>query len=598
MIEQRQVTVRGYFEQTPDVLHTATGLATVETGVTMISGTVQYDGAMIVGPGEVLAFDPDVDSTLELAGNLIVRPGGGLRMLPSSAAVTHRLRWPVVDESRYVGGGMEPLDTDVGLWAVGRCSLDVRGTPKTEWRRAVGSVGIGATAIQLDGDVVGWLPGDDLAVAPTAPVTTANWYDLYDYPKVASVEGRLVHLDRPIGRGHPAVATRTGRLLGAEVLNLTRNVIIEGTPTGRAHVAVVPEVLPDGSHSHDDGPVSMSHFVVRHMGPRQPTGEQNFTAGVLGRYPLHFHHRGDGSRGTVIEGAVVRDSGSHGFVPHLSHGIRHVRCIAHNTIDDPMWWDPRQPGQQVQDPSNGTEWVGCVVSRVTVIPNFRGSRLGGFNLGEGVGNVCRGTVAVGVQGNVQASGHLWPEGAFAVWDFADNVEHNCKRDGIFTWQNTGNEHMVVGTVAYNNGNCGVEHGAYGNPYKYRDGEVYGSGRAPLLIHSHSSGPYVPGSDVGLQVWERYLLDADGMPHAVEITKHTGLGDGPTVLRDCVFRNHGWAAVGFTYTRNNGPTSREWLHIVDCEKDPAKPWVAWLIDPMPGSEILVIVGGTVVEEWRF
>ena len=63
--------------------------------------------------------------------------------------------------------------------------------------------------------------------------------------------------------------------------------------------------------------------------------------------------------------------------------------------------------------------------------------------------MIRDSVAVGVQGNIDASGFLWPEGDCCptddgVWDFSKgNIAHNNKVDGIFTWQNDTQPHVIA-----------------------------------------------------------------------------------------------------------------------------------------------------------
>ena len=52
-------------------------------------------------------------------------------------------------------------------------------------------------------------------------------------------------------------------------------------------------------------PQALAHTEIRHVAP-----------GAIGRYGLHFHLCADGSRGSVVEGVVIRDAESHAFVPH------------------------------------------------------------------------------------------------------------------------------------------------------------------------------------------------------------------------------------------------------------------------------------------
>ncbi len=284
-------------------------------------------GGLAIQIGGALIFDPDRSCTLTSTANIVVL--GLLQMRPSSVAVNHLIRFTGIDESKFVGGGHMVLDTDVGLWCLNDGIVDIAGTPRRAWARTVTSVPAGVSSITLQVDPVGWQVGDELAIAPTLGTDSSNHHDAYDYARVTSVSGSTVGLSAPTKFAHPAVDVGNGVVIAPEVLNLTRNVNIEGTPGGRAHVIFV----------HSGRPQQMSYFGTRWVGPRQATGELDFTAGVLGRYGVHFHMVGDASRGSRLVGGVVRDAGGHAFVAHESHGISFTSCISHNTFDDAYWYD-------------------------------------------------------------------------------------------------------------------------------------------------------------------------------------------------------------------------------------------------------------------
>ena len=113
---------------------------------------------------------------------------------------------------------------------------------------------------------------------------------------------------------------------------------------------------------------------------------------------------GNASRGSLVEGCVVREAGHHAFVPHASHGVTFRDCVAHDTMSSAYWWDPGA-GNATRDAVLDR----CVASNVhTDGTDFR---LSAFWLGQGEGNVAIGCVAVGVLGNKNASGFQWPEDA-------------------------------------------------------------------------------------------------------------------------------------------------------------------------------------------
>jgi hypothetical protein len=59
-----------------------------------------------------------------------------------------------------------------------------------------------------------------------------------------------------------------------------------------------------------------------------------------------------------------------------------------------------------------------------------------------------------------------------VWTAEDLVSHNNPGDGLFIWQNDGNNHVISGVTCYRNGAQGIHHGAYTNHYRYKDVVVF------------------------------------------------------------------------------------------------------------------------------
>jgi hypothetical protein len=462
-----------------------------------IAGHVLVDGpvrvrSVNVPAGSVLEFLPEQSAALEMAGNLVV--AGVLRMRPASTAVEHLIRFVGVDERRYVGGGHEVRASDVGLWVVEDGRADLVGSSRRPWSRATGSLRSGDRSLDLVDDPSGWQVGDEIAIPPTSPPGTEGFADGYSYARVSSVVGSTITLDTPLAFDHPQVAGRWT----AEVLNLTRNVRIEGTPDGRAHV----------HFNHTKAAQLLRHVQLRHLGPRQETDETYLregsrvpiTAGVLGRYPLHFHHNGSGSEGSMVEGVVVRESGHRAFVAHASNGITFRGTIAHDVMQTPYWWDRRDGccGRHArwQPPSHRITYERAVASLVSDDPPFRGTRLAGFELGHGNDLVVRDSVAVGVQGSRHAAGFNWPEGVAAEsgnagvgdhWTFHGNVAHNNAMNGLFGWQNTGAPgHLIERSVAYHNGSDGIVHGAYKNAYVYQDLDLHGNGRSGIELHAQGA----------------------------------------------------------------------------------------------------------------
>ncbi|MFD8479836.1 hypothetical protein [Kitasatospora sp. NPDC059673] len=500
-------------------------------------------GSLLIDTGGSLVFATDRSLTLESTGNVEVR--GTLALAPE-AAHTHTLRFPDIDERRFQGGGMSVVDTDTGLWVTGRGYLRLDGAPRTAWVRAATELKAGDAVLKLAAAPEGWQVGDELAVTPTAPPDAEGFSDSYDLVTVQRVDGPNVTLTAPLQHAHPRVSLGGGAVFGAEVLNLTRNVRVEGTEQGRAHV-----------HLTSSRPADVRHAALRRVGPRAVGKEkwngQPVSEPVLGRYGLHFHMLLDTSRGTVVEGVVVRDAGSHAFVPHNSHGITFRGCISHNTLEDAYWWDGPIDTRTPQGPSDDIAYVGCVASRTVFEPNPRGYRLTGFSLGAGTGSSARDCVAVGVQGATGASGYEWPETSEGVWTFENCLAHNNLENGIFVWQNSEHPHTVTRFAAYHNGGWGIEHGAYLNDFAYTASVLYGNAAGGIAVHAL-------GRDKGT-VFDGLLIDAAGQSdYAVATLKHQLDGELVTLSRSRL-TGHRKAGVAFRATGDGKPDD---IAVLDCE----------------------------------
>jgi hypothetical protein len=417
-----------------------------------------------------LVFHPRRSVTLKVRRNLIVQ--GKLLMAPTAARFRHTVKFHRVHEQQFVGGGMGVLPTDPGLWVVDRGKLELRGTPKTAWVRSAHSLAAGSLTIKLAVPPVGWRAGDALVVTPTLPPTRAGFEIAYDSIRIRSVQGDVVHLSAPLRHAHPTMTS--GRLAVApQVLNLTRNVRIQGRPHQRSHVFI-----------HASRRQQIRYVELTHLGPRQKNGQ--YTSPVLGRYALHFHMMGGASRGSDVTGACAHACGSHAFVPHSSDGITFTSCIAYDVFEEAYWWDGPATTRSDAPRTNDVAYQACVASRVRTDPPFRGYRLTGFWLGAGRGSRITQCTASGVQGNLDSSGFLWPEGSSGVWDFSNCVAHNNTRHGIFVWQNDTDAHVIDRFAAIRNGGSGISHGAYLNGFAYQDLWLVGNSEGGVKLAASSS----------------------------------------------------------------------------------------------------------------
>ncbi|MDH4117002.1 MAG: twin-arginine translocation signal domain-containing protein [Acidimicrobiia bacterium] len=371
-----------------------------------------------VAAGDVLEFDPDVSTTLTLtgSGDTTMLVEGTLRMRPSSASVVHTIRFTGGGELIVNGGGR----------------LDIQGTQKTGWNRT--------------GDDPTWSATDQLIVAPIAK----GDYTFRSFTKGSSV---------------PQISNRHGSF-AAEVMNLTRNVVIEGTTS-----TPMRRIMMIGS-----APQTIKYAEVRHAGDPDE----------VGFYPIHFHLMGEGARGSIVQGTVVHNAHHHAFVVHGSHGVTLRDCVAYDVEGDAYWWDLPPEGDFGNRINNTHDvlYEDCIAADVHRTdledPVTRPNELSGFLMGAGTNNTARRCVAVGIGGGVRTSGFHWPSKANAQtspWVFEDCRTHNSREHGIFVWQNTDSErHGIDRFVSFHNGLGPVKHGAYNNRgYHYRNCLFFGNG---------------------------------------------------------------------------------------------------------------------------
>lgn len=446
----------------------------------VLSGDESFPDGFTVPAGEVWEFDPTQTTTVESGANVVVE--GVLRMKPASRAISHTLRFVGVDESKFVGGGTDVLDTDVGLWVMGAGQVDIVGSKRAGWNRT--------------GTDPTWRANDDIRVAPNAVGDTSGFGPFEPGSSVPKV-------------------SYAGKTYSTEVFNLSRNVVIEGTGDGEADPA-------NNGRAHifigSSKPQTIRYAELRHLGPRQ-VSDENPTESVLGRYALHFHMMGDGSRGSLVEGVVVRDTGGHAFVPHMSHGITFRDTISFNTFDEAYWWD-------ADDETYDVRYEHAMAAYTRFDPEYRGYGLNGFQLGTGKNMTVTDSVAVGIQGNVDSSGFHWPEfanGDNNSWTFENNVSHNNNADGIFVWQNDQNDHLAQGFVGYRNGGFGVDQGAYVNNYHYRDLVLFENGEGGIQSKAVGSSRQLP------QLWTN--VDTE----SITISEHILDSDGPIVFDGLTLR---------------------------------------------------------------
>ena len=464
--------------------NTATGTVDItvqgETWDNTLTG-VQPVGNVVVPAGESWLIGAGV----EITGNLRT-VGGTIAMRPGST-----LKFLGADPDAYVGGGLTfgaGLENDIGLWVTDGV-LDIQGTPKVGWNRT--------------GTDPTWLAGDELWISPT---------DVGDYnPRPWSPGGVIPRIPIPAlvqAVWLPADWMANG--IPAEVMNVTRDIVIEGA----GHI-----------HIHSTLPQRVEYVTLRGL------GVSNLASNgvVLGRYALHFHMSGDGSRGTIVRGIAAIDSLGEVFVPHVSHGITVEDVVSVNSYGTAFTWDG-------SDRTDDILVDGLCVSGVHMPRAVSGksSYVSAIDNRGGDNMEMKNSVASGCKDTKLSHGFDWPskgdnEGT-ALWNFHDNVSHNNRGASVRFWFNNSDPHLVERVVTYRNRVAGIETGAYTNSVRYQDILSFEDQDAAIVHHSSTTG--VSSIDNRGAFYDRVLV-VNSVGPAVETRAITLAGSGRVEWVDCI-----------------------------------------------------------------
>lgn len=396
---------------------------------------------------DLISFSHNLTSTK----NIVIR--GNL------TATKGKITFLNVDERKFVGSTMDVQASDVGLWVMGAGQLNLTGTAKTSWTNALGSITKGSTTIVV-ASASGWNEGDEIVIVPTEkPTNSIDWNDATNQPIdpmidkferriISQVNGNQISFATPLKYDHLSVTSSVaGKTWTAEVENLSRSIVIEGTAKGRSHIFIM-----------SSKPHTVKYVEGRWLGPRMPTRRSGDL--ITGRYGMHFHHCGTGSEGTIVEGNAFHDIGNRVYVPHISHGITFRDNVAHDMMEQPQFWD-------FQDQTHRTLFEHNIQS----LRRYNGVNAGsvtGNELGQGDDNIMRRNVAVYIHhgDSHQQGAYSWNTDNVGVWIFEDNLSHS-NITGLFVWQNDNANHTIRRYTSYND-ELGIHHGAYINEYNYID----------------------------------------------------------------------------------------------------------------------------------
>jgi hypothetical protein len=227
---------------------------------------------------------------------------------------------------------------------------------------------------------------------------------------------------------------------------------------------------PGHIHVHSTQPQKIQYVRLQTMGVTKPS--QGMEGATSGRYALHLHFSGDGTRGSIIRGVACVDWRSRCFVPHASHGVTMIDNVAVNGWAEGFWWDPF-------DETDDLLVDALVVAGVNMPREYIGAtpRFDAIALPAGRNTVIRNSVATGACCDKLSNGFDWPPNILddrgsddVTWEFnGGNVAHNNTGNGIRFWTNGRDVHVTGEYFGYRNATGrGIEAGAYRNGIQFHD----------------------------------------------------------------------------------------------------------------------------------
>lgn len=190
-----------------------------------------------------------------------------------------------------------------GIMVMNMGMLEIHGTPvgKT-FTKLAASVQSGSNTLTVS-DNLGWHVGDHIVITSTSlfPSETEENY-------IASLSGNRVTLAKPLNYSHDGVAPAQG-----EVADLTRNVVVTSLDTSLHGMGVMFMYGAMGG---------ISYAEFSHLGGQ----------GILGHYPIHFHHVQNSMRGAVVEGVSVWDSHNRFITIHNTDSITVKNSVGYGGI--------------------------------------------------------------------------------------------------------------------------------------------------------------------------------------------------------------------------------------------------------------------------
>lgn len=189
-------------------------------------------------------------------------------------------------------------DGEVGIFIFGELIIHGYDIGPT-FVEVTGKAEPGNTSLTVKEKMNNWRPRDEIVI--TSPGSEFGTFCHVEESTISSIHGVFIELSKPLNCSHLGEFGGNTDIPKSHVSNLSRNIILQSKDLN--HRGSV------NFFHGSDGTINYAEF--RDLGPKN----------VLGRYPIHFHHMGDTSRGIEVIGNSIINSENRWITIHDSNGV-------------------------------------------------------------------------------------------------------------------------------------------------------------------------------------------------------------------------------------------------------------------------------------
>lgn len=256
----------------------------IKSGTTItLTGSLEKEYSTILVEGNLKIIDTG-DSSLQVQ-KIIVGPTGSLTIGNNETPIKDDKQVDIVFEKRKEG--------EVGIFVFGKLWIHGKEISPT-FVELESHAQSGTKKVNVDTELKNW------EIKDTVVITSLGIEKCNEIAKISKIVHQEITLMNTLNCSHREISYN-GNSLSSHVALLSRNVRISSEDTeDRGSVTFF-----HGS----TGYIKYAHFDM--LGPKE----------VLGRYPIHFHHLKDTSRGIEVIGNSITNSDNRWITIHDSNGI-------------------------------------------------------------------------------------------------------------------------------------------------------------------------------------------------------------------------------------------------------------------------------------